>query len=78
MQVKREYRRKGYGSALLSMVIKHFRDIGFTSIDLGVFESDTAARSLYDKLGFTWLEDLAPCSLPSGVTERTLKMRLPF
>jgi ribosomal protein S18 acetylase RimI-like enzyme len=76
MQVKREYRRKGYGYALLSAVIEHCRDIGLTSIDLSVFESNTAARSLYEKLGFTWLEDLPPCALPCGTTEQPLKMRL--
>lgn len=75
MQVKREYRRHGYGSALLSVVIEHCRGAGFISVDLSVFESNTAARSLYDKLGFFRVEDLPPCTLPCGATEQPIKMR---
>lgn len=76
MQVKREYRRNGHGSALLSAVIKHCRDAGFTSVDLSFFESNTPARSLYEKLGFTRLEDLPPCTLACGELEQPIKMRL--
>lgn len=76
MQVKREYRRNGYGIALLSAVIRHCRGVGFNSVDLSVFKSNTAARSLYKKLGFTWVEDLPPCTLPCGSTEQPIKMRL--
>lgn len=76
MQVKREYRRNGYGFALLSAVIRHCRGAGFNSVDLIVFKSNTAARSLYKKLGFTWVEDLPPCKLPCGTAEQPIKMRL--
>jgi len=76
MQVKREYRRHGYGSALLTAVIEHCRAAGFISVDLSVFESNTAARSLYDKLGFILAEHLPPCELPCGATEQPIKMRL--
>ncbi|MDH0646246.1 GNAT family N-acetyltransferase [Pseudomonas sp. GD03858] len=76
MQVKREYRRNGYGSALLSAVIEHCRRTGFTSVDLSVFESNKPARSLYEKLGFTRLEDLPPCTLTCGKLEQPIKMRL--
>jgi ribosomal protein S18 acetylase RimI-like enzyme len=76
MQVKYQYRRNGYGSALLSAVIEHCRAAGFISIDLSVFESNTAARSLYDKLGFTWVEDLPLCTLACSTTEQPIKMRL--
>ncbi|MFJ4067713.1 GNAT family N-acetyltransferase [Pseudomonas sp. NPDC089996] len=67
MQVKREYRRNGYGFALLSTLLAHCRDAGFTSVDLSVFESNLAARSLYDKLGFKWIENL---SMHAGVRRR--------
>lgn len=76
MQVKREYRRNGYGCALLSAVIRHCRGAGFNSVDLSVFKSNTAARSLYKKLGFMWVEDLPPCTLPCGTAEQPIKMRL--
>lgn len=76
MQVKWEYRRNGYGSALLSAVIEHCRDAGFSSVDLSVFESNKAARSLYEKLGFTCLGDLPPCTLACGKIEQPIKMRL--
>ncbi|PBQ09309.1 hypothetical protein CCL23_12980 [Pseudomonas syringae] len=46
-----------------------------TYIDLFVFKSNTAARSLYKKLGFTWVEDLPPCKLPCGTAEQPIKMR---
>ncbi|MGI4841211.1 MAG: GNAT family N-acetyltransferase [Janthinobacterium lividum] len=76
MQVKREYRRNGYGFALRSAVIRHGRGAGFNSVDLSVFKSNTAARSLYKKLGFTCVEDLPPCKLPCGTVEQPIKMRL--
>ncbi len=76
MQVKREYRRQGYGSALLTTVIEHCRAADFISVDLSVFESNTAARSLYDKLGFILVEHLPPCELPCGAIEQPIKMRL--
>ena len=76
MQVKREYRRNGYGFALLSVVIRHCREAGFNSVDLSVFTSNTAARSLYRKLGFIWIEELPPCTLPCGRVETPIKMRL--
>lgn len=76
IQVRQEYRRNGYGFALLSIVVAHCRDAGFTSVDLSVFESNLAARSLYDKFGFIWVENLSQCRLPSGAVEKPIKMRL--
>ncbi|WP_409457137.1 N-acetyltransferase family protein [Pseudomonas oryzihabitans] len=76
MQVKREYRRNGHGSALLSAVIEHCRDAGFTSVDLSVFESNKPARILYEKFCFAHLEDLPPCTLACGKLEQPIKMRL--
>lgn len=76
MQVKRELRGCGYGSALLSAVVEHCRKIGFSSIELSVLKSNTVARSLYVKTGFTWLEDLPACLLPSGASDQPIRMRL--
>ena len=76
MQVRADYRRRGYGVALLSAVITHCREQGFSAIDLSVLKSNTAARSLYEKAGFAWVEDLPVCTLASGVTDQPVKMRL--
>jgi ribosomal protein S18 acetylase RimI-like enzyme len=76
MQVKREFRGCGYGAALLSAVARHCREIGFSSIELSVLKSNTAAKSLYVKAGFTWVEDLPMCVLPSGAADQPMKMRL--
>ena len=36
------------------------RDAGADTMDLGTNETDTAARALYESLGFTQLEDGTP------------------
>ena len=76
MQISRDLRRCGHGSALLAAVVSHCRHAGFTCIDLTVLKSNTAARSLYDKFGFVWLEDLPPCKLASGMVDQPERMRL--
>lgn len=76
MQVKQGFRRRGYGAALLTAVVKHCRDTDFHTIELMVLKSNTAARSLYDSFGFVWVEDLPPCTLGSGVIDHPVRMRL--
>jgi ribosomal protein S18 acetylase RimI-like enzyme len=46
-------RRQGIGEALLRATIETARAAGATSIDLNTGETDTSARALYEKLGFT-------------------------
>ncbi|MDG9922697.1 MULTISPECIES: GNAT family N-acetyltransferase [unclassified Pseudomonas] len=76
MQVKQDYRRRGYGEALLSAVIRHCKNLDFTSIDLSVLKSNEAARNLYKKAGFAWVEDLPVCTRPDGREDQPEKMRL--
>jgi ribosomal protein S18 acetylase RimI-like enzyme len=46
-------RRQGLGEALLEATIAAARAAGATSLDLNTGATDTGARALYEKLGFT-------------------------
>ena len=46
------YRRRGYGRKLLSAVIEHAKSEKITKLLLEVRTSNTAARALYESLGF--------------------------
>ena len=46
-------RGRGIGRALLEATIATAREAGATGIDLNTGETDTAARALYESLGFT-------------------------
>jgi len=50
-------RGRGLGRALMEAAIALARDAGADTMDLGTNETDTAARALYESLGFTQLED---------------------
>jgi ribosomal protein S18 acetylase RimI-like enzyme len=49
-------RGRGIGRALMERSMKLARERGATRMDLGTSTDDTAARALYEKLGFTNLE----------------------
>jgi ribosomal protein S18 acetylase RimI-like enzyme len=49
-------RREGHGRALMMGAMQFARDQGATTIELTTATSDTAARGLYESLGFTNLE----------------------
>lgn len=51
-----ERRGEGHGRWLVRMAFAVARERGATSIELGTARSDTAARGLYESLGFTNLE----------------------
>ena len=53
-------RGRGLGRALMEAAIALARDAGADTMDLGTNETDTAARALYESLGFTQLEDGTP------------------
>ena len=53
-------RGRGLGRALMQAAIALARDAGADTMDLGTNETDTAARALYESLGFTQLEDGTP------------------
>ena len=46
-------RRQGLGRALMETAINEARQRGADTMDIGVDEPDTAARQLYESLGFT-------------------------
>lgn len=43
---------KGLGSILINEIINEAKNMGYEQIELGVFEDNTKAQSLYKKLGF--------------------------
>lgn len=47
-----DYRRQGYGRAVVEALVKHAKMNGLDSISLEVRESNKAAMELYTKLGF--------------------------
>ena len=48
-----DFRRKGLAQQLLAALFEAARQTGVTRIQLEVRESNTAARSLYESIGFT-------------------------
>lgn len=48
-----ERRGRGVGRALLEATIAYARAAGATNLDLNTGETDTAARALYESMGFT-------------------------
>ena len=53
LYVTPERRGQGLGRALMERAIEFARERGATRMDLGTSTDDTAARALYEKLGFT-------------------------
>ena len=49
------HRRKGYANRLLSFALEQMRGAGAEKVFLEVRESNAAARALYEKVGFTYL-----------------------
>ena len=60
MGVKKEFRGMGIGSALMDACIESAKRLGLEKLELEVFASNTAARALYIKKGFSeegiWLK----------------------
>ncbi|BCN30871.1 GNAT family N-acetyltransferase [Anaeromicropila herbilytica] len=54
--IKEQYRRQGYGTAVLEKLSEILINQGIYRIVLHVFESNFSARVLYEKVGFTYLE----------------------
>jgi len=48
-----DLRRRGLGRALMDAALREARSRGADTMDIGVDEPDTAARRLYESLGFT-------------------------
>lgn len=56
MYVDRAWRGKGVGRALLETLIAHARTLGYHRLRLGTLSDMSAARSLYQSLGFEPIE----------------------
>ncbi len=52
VEVDPDYRRRGYGRAAMLLAEREARARGMTSLGLNVHGHNTAARSLYDSLGY--------------------------
>ena len=57
VQVFPDQRRRGYGRAIMHAAADHTRDTGGTGLGLNVFAPNTAARALYDELGYRPVQD---------------------
>jgi len=56
MYVDRAWRGKGVGRVLLETLVAHARTLGYRHLRLGTITDMTAARSLYESLGFVPIE----------------------
>lgn len=65
-------RGEGHGRAILERALEESRARGATFIELGTAVSDTAARGLYESMGFTNLEKPGDPSTSMLVYEREL------
>lgn len=57
LAVKREFQGRGIGTETLQFIFAQYRD-SMDAVELGVHDSNAAARALYDKLGFVTLRRL--------------------
>ncbi len=58
------HRRTGIATKLFSAALQHIRTIGIKSAQINIQESNTAAKYLMDKIGFTFIRYLLKCSCP--------------
>lgn len=63
-----EYRRNGYGKALVHHVFAQARGLGAQKISIGIIADDTNLKRWYKKLGFVEIETQAFEHLPFFVT----------
>ena len=47
------FRRRGYGEQAMAAIEDKVRELGLDTIDLHVFGFNTAARALYEKMGYS-------------------------
>ncbi|MBN2240399.1 MAG: GNAT family N-acetyltransferase [Dehalococcoidales bacterium] len=58
-RITRELQGKGYGTKLITHVLNHLKEEGFTTVTIGVEEEEEANVRLYTRLGF--LEKVKDC-----------------
>lgn len=52
IEIREEFRGKGYGKQAMQLIEEKARDLGLKSINLHVFASNRVARNLYESLGY--------------------------
>jgi len=65
LAVKKKFRKKGFGTALMERLVKFCKDNKIQSIHLGTGEEPNKAIKYYEKMGFKkvgWLKDIDPNS----------------
>ncbi|WP_044873424.1 GNAT family N-acetyltransferase [Pseudomonas sp. LFM046] len=76
MQVMKAHRGQGLGRQLMAAALEHCSRLGMNRVELAVLKSNRPAIRLYERFAFRWVEDLPPCTLPSGRPDQPQKMRL--
>lgn len=66
IQIRGEYRRRGYGTAAFRALEDVVSDLGLPAIALHVFGHNHAARSMYEKLGFVTVDLVMAKALEAG------------
>lgn len=55
IQIYEPYRRQGFGTETFLAMEKQAQEMGITTISLNVFQHNTSARAMYEKLGYVGL-----------------------
>ena len=58
IEVREEYRRRGYGTAAFRVMEEAARNAGITTISLHVFAHNRPARAMYEKLGYVGHDEM--------------------
>ncbi|MFX1508064.1 MAG: GNAT family N-acetyltransferase [Promethearchaeota archaeon] len=53
-----DYRNKGLGTLALKSLAKEVKELGFKAIVLHVFKHNVSAKRLYEKLGYTVIQEI--------------------
>jgi phosphinothricin acetyltransferase len=75
-QVHRDFRGQGIGKKLLERVISDSKRFAYQELRLEVYESNIAARKLYEAFGFHYVGTGEEVTLPNGDKAQSLKMQL--
>jgi len=76
MDIHPAYRRRGIATAAYRQLIRRLRDDGYKKLWLEVLAPNSAARALYEKLGFRYDPELRRVVLREGQPCTSLAMFL--
>ncbi|MBT3980018.1 MAG: GNAT family N-acetyltransferase [Bacteriovoracaceae bacterium] len=76
MGVDRDYKAQGYGKGLLCFAISWAKESGLEWMDLGVFDTNTPAISLYKKNGFIINGEVKDAFYVNGTSIGDIRMSL--